>query len=88
MCSPATEALELLNDDPNVMFDLNEMLKRDPTLSALVKEEPGTTTSNSGGQIAPHPQQLQPQFGVQASAVLQTKFLVRQPDIRYITSFS
>ena len=66
--SPATEALELL-DDPNVMFDLNEMLKRDPTLSALVKEEPGTT-SNSGGQIAPHPQQLQPQFGVQASAVL------------------
>ena len=71
MCSPATEALELLNDDPNVMFDLNEMLKRDPTLSALVKEEPGTTTG-SGGQIAPHPQQLQPQFGVQASDVLQT----------------
>ena len=55
--SPATEALELLNDDPNVMFDLNEMLRRDPTLSSLVKEEPGTT-NNAG--FAPHPQ---PQFG-------------------------
>lgn len=63
MYSPATEALELLNDDPNVMFDLNEMLKRDPTLSALVKEEPGT----GGGQFAPHPQPL---FGMQASVVL------------------
>ena len=58
--SPATEALELLNDDPNVMFDLNEMLKRDPTLSSLVKEEPGT----GSGPFATNPQS---QFGVQAS---------------------
>ena len=55
--SPATEALELLNDDPNVMFDLNEMLRRDPTLSSLVKEEPGTTNNAA---FALHPQ---PQFG-------------------------
>ena len=60
-CSPATEALELLNDDPNVMFDLNEMLRRDPTLSSLVKEEPGTT--GGGGQFSAQQQQ----FGVQAS---------------------
>ena len=60
--SPATEALELL-DDPNVMFDLNEMLKRDPTLSSLVKEEPGV--GGGGHQFVPHPH---PQFGVQASA--------------------
>ena len=57
LCSPATEALELLNDDPNVMFDLNEMLRRDPTLSSLVKEEPGTTNNAA---FASHPQ---PQFG-------------------------
>jgi hypothetical protein len=44
--SPATEALDFMNDDPNsLMFDLTELLKRDPTLSTLsnVKEEPGFT---------------------------------------------
>ena len=79
---PATDALEYLlqDDDPaSLMFDLREMLQRDPTLSSLnppvIKpEEPALSGMPIPSSISPIPQQPAPSlennpFGNSSSSV-------------------